>query len=157
MSAKQQVKSDESTRRTRRTIKPPERYGEEIQQHKIHTTRASQAGKLSVLTRRINEVKELMKDKDNHAELNVIRNLITERLFPDVKEINEALINLYALKTEKQEAEEWFMKVYDTKELCLREIDSCYLIEETETIPSLYYEQSKVNNTHMKKDMLHCL
>ena len=58
MSAKQQVESDESTRRT---IKPPERYGEEIRQDKINTTRASRAGKLSVLTRRINEAKELMK------------------------------------------------------------------------------------------------
>lgn len=121
MSTKQQVKSDESTRRT---IISPERYGEEVREQKIHTTKASRAGKLSVLTRRINEANELMKNEHNHAELKIIRNLITERLFPNVNEINEALINLYVLEIKKQEAEEWFMKVRDAKELCLRQINS---------------------------------
>ena len=69
MSAKQQVESDKSTR----TLNLPDRYGEEIQQHKIHTTRACRAGKHSVLTR-ISKAQELMKDKDIHAELNVIWN-----------------------------------------------------------------------------------
>ena len=36
------------------------------------------------------------------------------------------------------------MKVHNTEELCLRQIDS-YLIEEIETIPSLYYHRIRIH------------
>lgn len=119
---------DESGERTKRTTKPPERYGVDIQEQEILRKKASRKGKLSALSRCINKARRLIQNKGSRTEVKALQNMISQRLFPDIEEINHALIKLFVSTDEIEAAEVWISQVCESREVCLGEINA-YLEE----------------------------